>query len=302
MNQDIAHESKCRLCPRECGADRALGQRGYCGIDGRIKIARAALHYWEEPSISGAHGSGTVFFSGCNLKCVYCQNKEVSHHRLGTVISENELEDTMLRLQAEGAENINLVTPTHYSDTLAKLLYKIKGKLNIPVVWNSSGYEKPETLEILDGLIDIYLPDFKYADTELAGLYSDAPDYPEVALKAIHKMYSQVGKNVFGDDGLLKRGMIIRHLVLPGCRKNSFAVLDAIASSIPVSDVKISLMSQYTPDFAIGCGFKNLERRITTFEYDSVLRYAEKLGFDGYFQERTSADKCYTPEFYGDKE
>ena len=203
----------------------------------------------------------------------------------------------MLDLEQQGAHNINLVTPTHFADKVAAALSKAKHKLNIPVVYNTSGYEKTETLKMLDGLVDIYLPDFKYASSELAALYSAAPDYPETARAALLEMFRQTGACVIGEDGMMQKGMIVRHLVLPGCRRDSIAVLDILANTLPIKDIKLSLMSQYTPEFALDCEFKNLHRRLTSFEYDSVLKHAVDLGFDGYFQHISSATSSYTPDF-----
>lgn len=290
----------CDVCPRHCKRDRAHGDLGYCGVSDGVRVARCALHPWEEPPISGTNGSGTIFFSGCNLRCIYCQNHAVSHEGLGRRVSEGELIDMMFSLKAQGAHNINLVTPTHYTDIIVKVLTEVKKELALPIVWNSGGYDSVPSLERLCGLVDIYLPDFKYADRELARQYSGAEDYPDIAEAAIKEMYRQVGKFELDENGIMTKGLIVRHLVLPGCRKNSLEVLERIHGALPIENIKLSLMSQYTPDFAMGCGYKNLERRLTGFEYSSVLDRAEVLGFDGYFQDRSSADKSYTPEFFGD--
>lgn len=289
--------AKCYLCPRECGIAREL-KKGYCGEGDTAVISRAALHMWEEPPISGTRGSGTIFFCGCNLRCVFCQNKTIS--RGGGArreVSTDELSGIMLDLEAQGAHNINLVTPTHFADKVAAALTKVKHKLNIPVVYNSSGYEKTDTLKILEGLVDIYLPDFKYASSDLASLYSSAPDYPEVAKAAIEEMFRQTGAYVLDENGIMQKGLIVRHLVLPSCRHDSIAVLDILADTLSVKDIKLSLMSQYTPEFALDCEFKNLHRKLTSFEYDSVLGHAISLGFDGYFQHISSATSSYTPDF-----
>ena len=289
----------CKLCPRRCGIDRDTGGTGYCGETSALRVARIALHPWEEPSISGKTGSGTVFFSGCNLGCVFCQNYRVSHEGLGRDISADQLAKDIFRLRDEGAANINLVTPTHFTEQIARVLEMVHPTLGIPVVWNSGGYELPETLERLAGLVDIFLPDFKYASPALARNYSDAPDYPEVAEAALRTMYRLVGNVKFGSDGMMKKGVIVRHLVLPGGRRDSHEVLHRIAETVPVSGIRLSLMSQYTPEFAMQCPYPELHRRVTTFEYESVVREAERLGFDGYFQRRSSADVCYTPPFEG---
>ncbi len=290
---------ECRICPRGCRADRTAGGTGYCGETSALRVARIALHPWEEPPISGKSGSGTVFFSGCNLGCVFCQNYRVSHEGLGREITEDKLAEEMLRLRDEGAANINLVTPTHFTEQIIRILEKVRPTLGIPVVWNSGGYELPETLERLAGLVDIFLPDFKYASGVLAKQYSDAPDYPEVAAAALRTMYRLVGDAQFGSDGMMKKGIIVRHLVLPGGRRDSQEVLHCIAETVPVSGIRLSLMSQYTPEFAMQCPYPELHRRVTTFEYESVVKEAERLGFDGYFQRRSSADACYTPPFEG---
>ena len=289
---------ECRLCPRECGVKRDISGRAFCGESRDLTVSRAMLHMWEEPPISGRSGSGAIFFCGCNLRCVFCQNKTISRGGGNRrILSEGELESLMLRLRENGAHNINLITPTHFADTIARVLERVKPRLGIPVVYNTSGYEKVETLKMLDGLVDVYLPDFKYASSELAAKYSSAPDYPEVATAALYEMCRQVGKATFDGDGLIKRGIIVRHLVLPSHRKDSIEVLERIARTVTVSDVKLSLMSQYTPDFALDTEYKNLHRRVTSFEYSSVLEHAISLGFDGYFQERASASESFTPNF-----
>jgi len=286
----------CSICPRECNADRENGRLGFCLCDDKIRVAKVMLHHWEEPVISGKNGSGAIFFSGCPLKCVFCQNQGISQRTKGKSVSENELSDIMLDLQEKGAHNINLVTPTHFVPQIIKSLDIAKPKLKIPVVYNTSGYEKVETLRMLDGYVDIYLPDFKYYSSELSSKYSKAPDYFEVASKALLEMHRQVGKVVLDENGIMQKGMIVRHLVLPSCRKDSIKVLEELAKLLPVTDIKLSLMSQYTPEFA-PIEYPELSRRITTFEYNSVLDKALELGFDGFFQEKTSATKKYTPEF-----
>ena len=288
----------CTLCPRECGSDRDRSGSSFCGESRSVTVSRAMLHMWEEPSISGERGSGAIFFCGCSLRCVFCQNKTIS--RGGGArreLSKEKLESLMLRLRDAGAHNINLVTPTHFADTLARVLEKIKPTLDIPIIYNTSGYEKVETLRMLEGLVDVYLPDFKYASSELAKRYSNAFDYPLVAQKALGEMYRQTGEAVFDENGMIKRGVIIRHLLLPSHRKDSMEVLDRIAEAVPVEKVRLSLMSQYTPEFALDCEYKNLHRRVTSFEYSSVLDYAVSLGFEGYFQERSSASDSFTPNF-----
>lgn len=286
----------CRICPRKCGVDRAERQ-GYCQMTDEIYVARCAPHAWEEPPISGERGSGTVFFSGCNLRCVFCQNHVISHDRRGRAVTEDELADMLMALADTGVHNLNLVTPTHYTPQLVRVLERIKPDLHIPVVWNSSGYESPETLSMLDGLVDIYLPDFKYVSSKLSASYSGAPDYAEVASAALATMLRQVGQVQLDADGMMRKGMIVRHLVLPGCRKDSIAVVRRLATLLPVQDFKLSLMRQYTPEFAVGCPYANLHRRVTDFEYRSVVDEAMRLGFDGYTQGRDAATSDYTPRF-----
>ena len=286
----------CRACPRACGVDRRVAV-GYCGMPDTLYIARAALHPWEEPPISGTNGSGTVFFTGCNLRCVFCQNRTVSHEHTGQAVTSDDLARIMLDLQEAGAHNINLVTPTHYTEAIARTLREIKPRLHIPVVWNSSAYESSETLELLDGLVDIFLPDFKYSARELSAAYAGAADYAEVAAEAVRTMYRLTGKISFDANGLMTKGVIVRHLVLPGCRKDSIAIVERLADILPVADVRISLMRQYTPEFAMDCPYKNLHRRVTEFEYRSVVDAATALGFDGYTQGADAASADFTPDF-----
>ena len=290
--------NSCRLCPRNCGADRLSGNTGICGVSAAYRIARCAPHMWEEPPISGKNGSGTVFFSGCNLRCVFCQNHTISQEGLGKTVTELELEKMILDLQEKGVHNINFVTPTHYTSSLARLLVSLKPRLHIPVVWNSGGYESAETLRMLDGLVDIYLPDFKYLSSDLSKTYSSAEDYAERATEAILEMHRQTGPYK-ESNGLAERGLIIRHLVLPGCRADSIAVMRHIADILPKDEIRISVMRQYTPDFAKDCPHKNLHRRVTEFEYNSVLEEATKLGLMGFSQGKEAANKAYTPDFEG---
>ena len=299
MNQNLQNPlSACALCPRACGVDRTKGQVGVCGMTDTLRIARIAPHMWEEPPISGTRGSGTVFFSGCSLRCIFCQNRIISREGLGKTYTAEALTDAILTLRDQGVHNINFVTPTHYTSLLVPVLERIKPTLGIPVVWNCGGYESVETLRMLDGLVDIYLPDFKYLSPELARDYSAAPDYPEVATEAVLEMFRQTGK--YGEaDGLTKKGVILRHLVLPGCRADSIAVLRHIASILPVTDIRVSVMRQYTPDFAMDCPHKNLRRRVTDFEYTSVLEEAARLGILGFSQGKDAATRAYTPNFEG---
>ncbi len=288
---------KCLMCPRGCSVDRGAGERGFCGATNEYIIGSADLHFYEEPCISGVRGSGAIFFSGCNLHCVFCQNKDISRTVLGKKYSEDELISKMLELQERGAQNINLVTATPYSLFIAKTLEKAKKDLKIPIVYNCGGYESIEALRALDGLIDIYLPDFKYFDDELAKGYSSALNYATVAGKALLEMHRQVGKLTLDENGIATRGLIVRHLVLPACREDSKAVLKYISEILPVEDITISLMRQYTPDFADLDAPKNLKRRLTSFEYEDVLNYALSLGFDGFSQDKESAKTDFTPKF-----
>ena len=287
----------CTLCPRRCNVDRTSGMVGVCGMSDTLYISRAAPHMWEEPPISGTSGSGTIFFTGCNLRCVFCQNRIISHEKKGDPVTEEELTEIIFKLADEGVLNINFVTPTHYTDTLARVLTRIKPRLFIPVVWNSGGYESPDTLRMLDGLVDIYLPDFKYVDAALSEAYSAAPDYVDRATEAILEMHRQVDTVVLDENGLMRRGLVIRHLILPGHRADSVAVLRHLVNVLPPKSFRISLMRQYTPDFALDYPCKNLHRRLTDFEYRSVLAEAEHLGIDGYMQGKDAADRVFTPEF-----
>lgn len=290
--------SLCALCPRRCGADRASGEVGVCGQGNEIRISRAAPHMFEEPIISGQHGSGTVFFCGCPLRCVFCQNRDISRgHDAGRVVSAQALADIFLELQDLGVHNVNLVTPTHFARGIARALELAKPKLTIPVVYNTSGYELEESLKMFEGLVDIYMPDFKYVSSELSAKYSCAPDYAEVAERAIREMYRQVGRYQLGEDGMMTRGLLVRHLVLPAARHDSIAVLDTLARALPREDILLSLMSQYTPEFAQDAPYPELHRRITSFEYSSVVDHAQELGFEGFIQGRASASAKYTPDF-----
>ncbi len=288
----------CTLCPRRCAVDRTCSV-GVCGMPADMVISRAAPHMWEEPPLSGTRGSGTIFFAGCNLRCVFCQNRAISHDRQGVTVTEDALCDIMLRLADTGVHNINLVTPTHYADALVRVLARVRPRLAIPVVWNSSGYESVETLRALEGLVDIYLPDFKYLDPTLASRYSAAPDYPAIATAALSEMYRQTGPVCMDEHGLMTRGLLVRHLVLPGHRADSIAVLGHVARLLPPADIRISVMRQYTPDFALDTPYKHLHRRLTDFEYDSVLREAARLGLDGFIQGKDAADRAFTPDFTG---
>lgn len=283
----------CTLCPRKCGVDRTI-KPGYCMSGDKLRVSRAALHFWEEPCISGTAGSGTVFFSGCNLRCVYCQNCDISSGGVGREMNDDAVIRVFDRLVEQGAHNINLVTPTHFVHRLASLLEKYNSP--VPVVYNCGGYESVETLRRLDGLVDIYLPDFKYADNTLASAFSNAPDYFERACEAIAEMNRQVGTLTLDDNGVAVRGLIVRHLVLPGAVSNTKSVLRWIKENLP-EGTAVSLMSQYTP-----CGkavdMPPLDRKISKYEYDIAVNEMLKLGFDnGYIQSRRSARKDFIPDF-----
>lgn len=285
----------CTLCPRRCGAERtAEAGGGFCRMPGGLRVARAMLHHWEEPPISGQNGAGTVFFSGCTLGCVYCQNGDISAGGFGKDISTARLREIFEELIAQGAHNIELVTPTHF---LPWILPALTPRLPVPVVYNCGGYERVETLRALEGLVDVYLPDLKYADGALAAELSGAADYFPVACEAIREMFRQVGPYVL-EDGLLTRGVVIRHLVLPGYLDNTRRVLDWIVETFAPGDVLVSLMSQYTPTANMT---GRLARRVTAAEYRAAADYMRNCGItDGFVQERTSAEEAYTPAFDGE--
>lgn len=283
--------SNCMLCPRSCGVDRAAGQTGFCGMPAQLTAARAMLHYGEEPVIAGSFGTGAVFFSGCTLRCRFCQNREISLARKGKAISSNELREVFLRLIDEGAQSIDLVTPTHF---LPSILPALTPKLPVPVVYNCGGYERVETLRELEGLVDIYLPDMKYADNALAARLSGAPDYFGVAAAAIWEMYRQVGSTVIEDEQM-QRGVLIRHLVLPGAVENSLRVIEWVAERFPKKDVLFSLMSQYVPSPDLPAP---LNRRLTPEEYEGAVSWLELCGVQqGYTQELSAATEELLPEF-----
>lgn len=287
--------TECKLCPRKCGADRTK-QRGACGGGSQVRVARAALHLWEEPCISGKNGSGTVFFSGCPLQCCFCQNYQISAENFGKDISVQHLSDIFLELQEQGAHNINLVNPTHYVPWIVEAFELAGDQLHLPIVYNSGGYENCETLKMMEGYVDIYLPDLKFCSSDRGMRYANAPDYFERASQAIQEMYQQVGKLAFDKDGMLQKGLIVRHLAMPKGRQDSMAVLKWIAENLPTDHIGISLMSQFTPFYRCA-EFPEINRRISTFEYHEVLNKAEELGLKGYMQERSSAKEEYTPLF-----
>ena len=286
----------CAACPRRCGALRKPAQPsgGFCGMPAGFVVARAALHQWEEPCISGQHGSGTVFFSGCSLRCVYCQNQQISLGRYGALVTEENLLRMFDRLIEQGAHNLNLVNPTHYAPMLAKALKKYCSP--VPVIYNSGGYERVEMLKALEGLVDIYLPDLKYVDSAVSLRYSGAADYFDYASKEILEMSRQVGKATFDENGVMKKGLIVRHLILPRNTAQSIKALTWIHENLPEGTL-VSLMCQYTP-----CGelenFPELQRRLTRREYEKVVDQMLELGLTGgYLQELSSAKEEYIPPF-----
>ena len=282
----------CNQCPRKCNVDRE-NALGYCKAPNAYKLARASLHFWEEPCISGKNGSGTVFFSGCNLGCVFCQNYEISHNCKGVEVSEERLIRIFEHLVDEGANNINLVNPTHYAVQLAHTLKKYKPP--VPVVYNTSGYDSVDTLRLLDGLVDIYLPDFKYIRNDKALRYSRAEDYPQFAMPALREMKRQVGDDVFDENGIMKKGMIIRHLVLPSNTNSSIQALDYLAENF--GDTYISVMAQYVPCTDLS-DYKEINRKITEREYDKVVNHILDIGLEKVFlQKLESATEDYIPDF-----
>ncbi len=281
---------KCEICPRECGADR-VEKFGFCGCGETLRIAKIMVHRGEEPVISGKNGSGAIFFSGCVLKCPFCQNYPVSHEHFGRDITDEQLSEEILALQEKNVHNINLVTPTQYLHRLIPILEKLKPRLKIPVVMNTGGYEKAETIRRLDGLIDIYLPDLKYYSSELSAKYSAAPDYFEQASAALEEMLRQQPKAKIYD-GIMKKGVIVRHLVLPGCYKDSMKLIEWL--SILPNRPLLSVMRQYTPCYK-AADFPELNRRITTFEYRKVTDFCAELGFDGFTQEKGCETLDMTP-------
>lgn len=282
---------KCNICPRKCGADRSKNT-GVCSVGKEIKIARAAPHFWEEPCISGTKGSGTVFFSGCNMKCVFCQNYEISSGGKGKIVTPERLTEIYYELIEQGVHNINLVTPTHFSKQIIKTLEK---PLPVPVVYNSGGYDSVETLRMFEGKVQIYLPDLKYMSSALAEKYSKAKDYPETAKKAIREMFRQTGEFILDDDGIMQKGVVIRHLMLPGQLENTLDVIDWVSDEFG-DKVIFSLMSQFTPNE--NCTLPELQQIITQEEYNKAVDYMYLCGIENaYVQDFSSAKKEYTPPF-----
>ena len=288
----------CMLCPRKCGINR-YKEKGICGANSKIKLAYYSLHMWEEPPISGKNGSGTIFFSNCNMKCIYCQNKKISIDGYGKYISMKKLEEIMLELQKKGAHNINLVTPTHYVPQIASVLQKIKDKsLKIPVVYNTSSYECVGTLMMMRNLVDIYLADLRYYDDDLAIKYSKCRDYFENATMAIDEMYRQVGEIKINDEGMLEKGVVVRVLILPGHVDDSKKIIEYLYKTYG-NNIFISIMNQYTPVWK--CKYSNLNRKVTEDEYNDVVNYAIDLGVvNAFVQEGEAADDSFIPKFNKD--
>lgn len=287
---------ECNICPRKCNVNRDIST-GYCKMTSQIKVARAALHMWEEPCISGEKGSGTVFFSGCNMGCVYCQNKEISHLGFGKTVTVFQLADIFLNLQSQGALNINLVTPTHYAPQIIQsvAVAKIKG-LNVPIVYNTSGYENPQDINKLKNTVDIFLPDFKYFYSNIANKYSYAKNYPQIAKQAIEQMVKQQPKCVFNESGIMQKGVIVRVLVLPGQIQNAKDIIEYLYNKYN-NKIFISIMSQYTPCTNL-LNFPEINRKVTQEEYDEVVNFACDIGVEnGFIQEGEAASESFIPPF-----
>ena len=290
-------QNNCRLCPRNCNVNRDNGV-GVCGVTNTVKIARAALHFWEEPCISGEEGSGAVFFSGCPLHCVFCQNEKISNGEVGREISVEDLAETFINLMKQGANNINLVTGTHYIPAIVRAAQIARDRgLNIPIIYNTSGYETVETLRLLGGIVDVYLPDFKYMNSDLAAKYSHSADYPRIAKNAIEEMVRQCPEIEFDDNGFIKKGVIVRQLLLPGHVNDAKAIVKYLHDKYQ-DKIFISLMSQYTPMKQVEDSFPELNRRVTKREYDSLVDYAIEIGIENAFiQDRHVAKESFIPDF-----
>lgn len=297
LTDTVKYYKDCCLCPRKCHADRTAGKTGFCGAADKITAAKAYRHMWEEPCLTGRHGSGTVFFSGCNLRCIFCQNSAISSGGEGTYISEERLSEIFLELQDQKASNINLVTAVCYIPHIRNAIIRAKRSgLSIPVVYNSGGYESPVSLKMLDGLIDIYMPDFKYMSSELSASYSKASDYPEAAKKAIAEMFSQTGPVVMSEDGMMKRGVLVRHLVLPGCVADSKRVLRYLHDTYG-NDIFISIMNQYTPVPQVA-DHPVLSKNVSEDEYKRVLDFAVSIGIEnGFTQEGEAVSESFIPKW-----
>ena len=288
---------KCALCPRKCGAERLLGKIGFCGGGKEVKVARAALHFWEEPCISGEEGSGTVFFSGCTMRCVFCQNREISRGEAGKIISVERLSEIFLELQEKGANNINLVTPMHFAPQITAALDIAKEKgLSLPIVWNTGGWELPESVEAVKDYADIWLSDFKYFDNSLAEKFSNAKNYFEIASESLKKMVGQTGEAVFDDNGMMKKGVIVRHLVLPGHTDDSKKILRWLWENFG-DRIWISIMNQYTP-LCTDEKYPELFRSVTDEEYEEIIDFAVSLGIENAFvQEGGAVGESFIPPF-----
>lgn len=289
--------NSCTLCPRNCKVNRNNNEIGFCGMTNQLMVARAALHYWEEPIISGEKGSGTVFFSGCNLKCVFCQNYQISNNNFGKPISIHRLSEIFLELQEKEANNINLVTPTHFVPLIIEALKIAKAKgLNIPIVYNSSGYENVETIKLLKGYIDIYLPDFKYYDNKYANKYSKCNNYFEAVTSSLNEMIKQVGKPVFNEEGILTKGIIVRHMMIPGLLNDSKKIIHYLVDNYN-DDIFISIMNQYTPTNNL-TNYQEINKTVNDSEYDELINYAIDLGIkNGFIQEGETQKTSFIPEF-----
>lgn len=301
MDLSFSAYERCELCPRRCGVDRAAGDVGVCGETGQLMVARCALHFWEEPPISGDAGSGTIFFSGCPLRCAYCQNHEISHEGAGLPVSPSRLARMMLEQQDRGALNINLVTPLHFAPHIVDAVFCAReAGLSLPVVCNTSGYERAEMVDALAGVVDVWLTDFKYADPDLAALFSAARDYPDVAASALVRMLENLrerGGCRIGDDGRMLRGIIVRHLVLPGYADDSCSVLDRVWE-LCGNEVDVSVMNQYTPNAACRAKGGELARTVSPEEYELVLDHADELGFERmWWQESGTVSESFVPPF-----
>lgn len=289
---------KCELCPRMCGVDRAQ-KRGFCGMGDKITAAKAMLHFWEEPCVSGERGSGAVFFSGCVMKCVFCQNYDISSENVGREISEERLAEIFLELQDKGAQNINLVNPTHFVPQIINSIEIAKKQgMRLPIVYNSGGYERVETLRMLDGIVSVYLPDVKYYSEELSKTLSAAPNYFDTAMNSVAEMVRQTGKPSFDENGAIKSGVIVRHLVLPNHYKDSVEIIKKLGERFG-GEILFSLMSQYTPFGKVKTDprFAKMNRRLTTFEYQKALDAVYEAALEGFMQEKSSANEEYTPKF-----
>ena len=284
----------CNACPRGCNTDRTSGT-GFCKSEDKIKIARASRHFWEEPCISGTNGSGTVFFSGCNMHCVYCQNEKISGGALGEDFADEEVKELFLKISKSGVHNINLVTPTHFAPRLSKIIAPLKDEIKIPIVYNCSGYENASFIEKLAGVVDIFLTDFKYKSSDISKRYSFCPDYFDVAVKALEKMLEVTGKPQFDGD-IMTKGVVVRHLILPSHKDDSIDILRELYERFGNESFLVSLMSQFTPTEKCR-DFPEINRKLTSLEYKRVCDSFEKLGFKGYVQERSSATEDFIPDF-----